>query len=121
LRSERGSGTLLTLFTGLLLATALAVATLWSAVSVARHKLTAAADLAALSAAQYLNVSAAHTLDTDPTAPCATAARIAALHDATLTTCKVTPEAVTVQLSTQLHLANLAHPTLTTTSRAGPA
>ncbi|GAB2630130.1 hypothetical protein GCM10009743_00590 [Kribbella swartbergensis] len=113
MRSERGSGTLLTLFVGLVLATALAAATLWSAVSVARHKLTAAADLAAL--------SAAHSLNSDPTTACATAARIAALHDATLTTCKVTSDAVTVQLSTQLHLANLAHPTLTTTSRAGPA
>ena len=112
-RSERGSGTLLTLFAGLLLATALAMAILWSAISVARHKLAATADLTALSAAQ--------SLQSDPSTPCATAARIAALHQATLAACEVTADSVTIQVAAQLHLAQIAHPTLTATARAGPA
>ena len=53
--NERGSATLHSLFAAVLLITALTAATLWSATSTARHKLTTAADLTALSAAQSLN------------------------------------------------------------------
>ena len=53
--SEKGSATLHSLFAAVLLITALTAATLWSAVSTARHKLTTAADLTALSAAQSLD------------------------------------------------------------------
>ncbi|WP_372446363.1 pilus assembly protein TadG-related protein [Kribbella aluminosa] len=51
-RSERGSATLQVVFAAVLLFAVFAVAILWSAISTARHKLSAAADLTALSAAQ---------------------------------------------------------------------
>ena len=111
-RTERGSGTLLTLFMGLLLATAVAMATLWSAISVARHKLAAAADLTALSAAQAL---ASGTPD-----PCTTAHRIAATHHVDLADCQLTPDSVSVRLTTQLDLAAIARATLSASARAGP-
>jgi secretion/DNA translocation related TadE-like protein len=111
-RSERGSGTLLTLFMGLLLATALAMATLWSAISIARHKLAAAADLTALSAAQAL---ASGTSD-----PCTTAHRIAATNRVDLAACQLAPDSVSVRVTTQLNLATIARPTLSATARAGP-
>ncbi|MFC6161371.1 pilus assembly protein TadG-related protein [Kribbella jiaozuonensis] len=62
-RSERGSATIHTLLAAVLLITALAAATLWSTISTARHRLTTAADLTALSAAQFLATS---ELPTDP-------------------------------------------------------
>ncbi|WP_433169613.1 hypothetical protein [Kribbella sp. CA-247076] len=153
------------------------MAVLWSAISTTRHKLAAAADLTALSAAQSLQpapttpaATASHPTASAPTdsdssasaladspsvaagptasgaaasgpaaariatpdpaalppspirsaTPCETAARIAALHQATLTACEVTADSVTVQLSTQLNLADITHPTLTATARAGP-
>jgi len=56
----------------------------------------------------------------DPiTGPCATAARVAALHKVHLTACDPTPTSVTVQVALQLDLP-FSHPTLTATSRAGP-
>lgn len=112
LRSERGSGTLLTLFVSVLLLPALALAVLWSAASVARHKLAAAADLAALSAAQ--------TLQSGTPDPCPTADRIATAHDVQLTNCQVIAETVTIQVATHLNLHPLLIPPLTTTARAGP-
>jgi hypothetical protein len=54
-----------------------------------------------------------------PATPCATAARTAALNKVQLADCDVTSTAVTVQVSLRLDLP-LAHPTLTTTARAGP-
>lgn len=121
-RSERGSATLYTVFAAVLLLTALAAATLWSAVSTARHKLTAAADLTALSAAQSLaTAQSPTTTPTEPATatPCASAARTAALNTVQLAACEVTSTAVTVRVSVRLDLP-LAHPTLTTTARAGP-
>ncbi|MEV5961762.1 flp pilus-assembly TadE/G-like family protein [Kribbella sp. NPDC051952] len=127
--NEKGSATLHSLFAAVLLITALAAATLWSAISTARHQLTAAADLTALSAAQSLTKppttaqpSAARQPlipPTTPETPCTTAARIATLHKAHLTACHPTPTEVTVGLSLQLNLP-FTHPTLTTTARAGP-
>lgn len=111
-RTERGSGTLLTLFMGLLLATAVAMATLWSAISIARHKLAAAADLTALSAAQAL-VSGAPD-------PCSTAQRMASTHHVDLADCQLATDSVSIRVTTQLHLASIARPTLSTTARAGP-
>ena len=59
-------------------------------------------------------------LDAYPvTGPCATAARVAALHKVNLTACDPTPTSVTVQVARQLDLP-FSHPTLTATSRAGP-
>ena len=55
----------------------------------------------------------------DPTTPCATAARIAALHKVDLIACHPTPTSVTIQVALQLHLP-FTIPTVTTTARAGP-
>ena len=148
-RTERGSATLHTLFAAVLLFTALTAATLWSAISTARHKLAAAADLTALSAAQSLSATqspttaepsstaqllgAARLIGSDdrlehheqpagivpPATPCATAARVAALNKVHLTACVVASDAVTVEVSLQLDL-RLTRPTLTAAARAGP-
>jgi Flp pilus assembly protein TadG len=53
------------------------------------------------------------------TTPCATAARIAALHKVDLVACHPTPTSVTIRVALDLRLP-FAHPTLTTTARAGP-
>jgi secretion/DNA translocation related TadE-like protein len=111
-RGERGSGTLLTLFMGLVLATAVAMAILWSAISIARHKLATAADLTALSAAQALASGAPD--------PCTTAHRIATTHHVDLADCQLATDSVSIRVTTQLHLAAIAHPTLSATARAGP-
>jgi secretion/DNA translocation related TadE-like protein len=110
--NERGSGTLFTLLMGLLLLAAVVMATIWSAISVARHKLATAADLTALSAAQ--------ATQTPATDPCLVAQRIATTHHVQLAQCQITGDTVTIQVTTRLSLASLAHPTLTTTARAGP-
>lgn len=112
-RSERGSGTLLTLFTCLILTTAVAVAVLWTSISTARHQLAAAADLTAL--------SAAHALTSGTTDPCTTAHRIATTHHVELTTCQTTANTVTIRVTKHLPLPALGTPTLTTQSQAGPA
>ena len=148
-RSERGSATIHTLLAALLLVTALAAATLWSTISTARHKLTTAADLTALSAAQSLataqSPATAQTLMTapihtslsaqrlpsprsaavdqpsavTPPVPCETAARTATLNKVQLSGCDVTDESVTVQVSLGLNLP-VGRPTLSATARAGP-
>jgi secretion/DNA translocation related TadE-like protein len=112
IRTEQGAGTLFTLSMALLLLTALTMVTLWSAISTARHKLDAAADLTALSAAQSLQSG---------TAPCPTAHRIAATHHVQLTHCQITGTSVTIQVQTHLTLPAVPHATLTTTAHAGPA
>lgn len=113
LKSERGSGSLLTLFTCLILTTAVAMAILWTSISTARHQLAAAADLTAL--------SAAHSLTSGTTDPCTTAHRIATTHQVQLTACQVTADTVTIRVTKQLTLPAIATPTLTTQARAGPA
>jgi hypothetical protein len=142
-RTERGSATLHTLFAAVLLFTALTAAILWSAISTARHKLAAAADLTALSAAQSLSATqssstaqllgAARPIGSDdqlehreqpagivpPATPCATAARVAVLNKVHLTACAVASDVVTVEVSLQLDL-RLTRPTLTAAARAGP-
>jgi hypothetical protein len=60
-RVERGSATLHVLFVALVLCTALSAAVLWAGISTTRHKLAAAADLTALSAAQALTAAQATT------------------------------------------------------------
>lgn len=131
-RSERGSATLHAVFVAVLLFTALGAAVLWAAISTARHKLAAAADLTALSAAHALvdaersgEAVAASSAELAPLAhsrtasPCVTAARTAALNDVRLTSCEVTSVAVTVVVSLRLDL-RMARPTLTASARAGP-
>ena len=130
-RNEKGSATVLSLLAALLLFTALTVATLWSSISTARHKLSAAADLTALSAAQALTATTPSAAtpptgdrDTAPdprgASPCEIADRIATLHKVHLASCHPTATAVTITVTLQLHLRPFAHPTLTTTARAGP-
>jgi hypothetical protein len=123
--NEKGSVTLHSLFAAVLLITALAAATFWSAISTARHRLTTAADLTALSAGAALTAdvplspSPTSTIDTQLSTTCATAARIAAIHKVQLVACHPTPTAVTVEVALQLHLP-FSDPTLTATARAGP-
>ena len=135
--NEKGSATLHTLFAAVLLMTALAAAVLWSTISTARHKLATAADLTALSAAQSLTSSqTAIDIEADPATysalrpqaapvtgpvldPCATAARVAALHKVHLAACDLTSTSVTVRVALELDL-RITHPTLAATSRAGP-
>jgi secretion/DNA translocation related TadE-like protein len=114
--SERGSATIHTLLAAVLLITALAAATLWSAISTARHKLTTAADLTALSAARSLAPPAGFAA---PDTPCETATRIAILNEVRLANCDATTDAVTVRVSLELDLP-LGRPTLSATARAGP-
>jgi Flp pilus assembly protein TadG len=147
-RDEKGSATLHSLFAAVLLLTALAAATLWSTISTARHKLATAADLTALSAARSLTTSdtsatpsgetgsdiagadavpgagdpgltASSPTALDAVAPCAAAARIAALHKVDLIACHPTPTSVTIEVAIELRLP-FTRPTLTTTARAGP-
>lgn len=129
-RTERGSATLHVLFAAVLLFTTFAGAVLWSAISTTGHKLAAAADLTALSAAHSLSaiqsLSAAQSLGparslnvSQPVTPCVGAARAAALNHVQLRACKVTSTAVTVEVSLELDL-RVARPTLTAIARAGP-
>ena len=129
-RTEQGSATLHVIFMSALLFAALTAATLWTAISTARHKLAAAADLTALSAAQAMvdglptapattSARPAQLTSASPAQPCATAARTAALNDVHLTSCEVTSTAVTVEVSVELEL-RIARPTLTASARAGP-
>ncbi|MGW6278941.1 pilus assembly protein TadG-related protein [Kribbella sp. NPDC055071] len=141
--NEKGSATLHSLFAALLLITALAAATLWSTISTARHRLSTAADLTALSAGAALSPSTSSTtdthlsrdahlataaqpstatelpMDTQLSTSCAAAARIAAVHKVQLIACHSTPTAVTVEVALQIHLP-FANPILTATARAGP-
>ncbi|MFI7060553.1 Rv3654c family TadE-like protein [Kribbella sp. NPDC050124] len=111
-KSERGSGSLLTLFTCLTLATTVAMAILWSAISTARHQLAAAADLTAL--------SAAHALPSGATDPCVAARRIAATHEVALADCRTSADSVTIRVTKPLNLPAVGTPTLTAQARAGP-
>ena len=115
-RAERGSATLHTLFAAVLLFTALTAAILWSAISTARHKLAAAADLTALSAAQSPRATQGRA---SAAAPCATAARVAVANKVRLTACAVAADAVTVEVSLEVDL-RVTRPTLTAEARAGP-
>ncbi len=111
-RTDEGGATLLVLFTAVLLFAAGTIATLWSAVSLATHKATAAADLTALSTAQAIQSGAAD--------PCAVARDIATTNQATLTNCTLTEDTATIKVAIPLNLGVLGTPTLTSTSRAGP-
>jgi secretion/DNA translocation related TadE-like protein len=111
-RTEQGGATLLVLWTAMLLFAAGTIATFWSAVSLANHRATAAADLAALSTAQAIQSG---SLD-----PCAVARDIATTNQATLTTCTLTPDTATIKVSVPLNFGVLGTPILTSTSRAGP-
>ncbi len=108
---ERGSGTLLMMAAGLLVLVCGLAVVLWSAMSTARHRAAAAADLAALSGAQAIQS------DGDP---CATARRIARKQGASLDACTVHGEEVLVVAGVPVELGSLGRPVVRSTARAGP-
>lgn len=110
---EGGSATLWVLTAcGLVLSAGL-VAVLLSTAVLARHRAEAAADLAALAAADSAFRGRA--------AACASAARVAAAAEATLVTCTMTDAtaAVVVRIALRGLLAGL--PSVSASARAGPA
>jgi secretion/DNA translocation related TadE-like protein len=111
---ERGSATVWVLGLAGLLAVLGAAVVLAGAAVVARHRATAAADLAALAAAGRAAMG-------DP-APCATAERLAAVNHAAVDGCAVRPGAIVevrVHVSVRLGPFGTAH--APARSRAGPA
>ncbi|WP_112241394.1 Rv3654c family TadE-like protein [Kribbella monticola] len=112
-RRELGAGTVLALCVAMVLFTAGGVAVLWAAISVGTHRVTAAADMVALSAAQALQAG-------EPD-PCRTAQRIAATQHVDLRTCQLQGQTVTVEVGIVLHLGVLGSPSINTPARAGPA
>jgi secretion/DNA translocation related TadE-like protein len=110
-RSERGSGTLLMTAAALLVLVCGLAVVLWSAVSTAHHRAATAADLAALSGAQAVQS------DEDP---CATARRIAGKQGASLDSCTVSGEEVSVTAGVPVELGSLGRPVVRSTARAGP-
>ncbi|QNE20322.1 flp pilus-assembly TadE/G-like family protein [Kribbella qitaiheensis] len=111
--SELGAGTLLALWVAMALLSAGMVAVLWAAVSVGTHRVAAAADLVALSAAQ--------ALQSGEDDPCRTARRIAANQRVDLHSCQVEGETVAIEVGVVLHFGLLGSPTVSTPARAGPA
>ena len=109
---ERGSGTLLALTSALVLLGAGLCCALWAAVSTGHHRVAAAADLSAISAAQALQSGSED--------PCSTAARIAGEHHAEILDCQVDAETVVVVAAVRLRLGALGSPYVRSTARAGP-
>ncbi|WP_328332769.1 flp pilus-assembly TadE/G-like family protein [Kribbella sp. NBC_00382] len=111
-RTERGSATLLSLGIAAVLLAACAMGVLWAAVSVGHHRADAAADLAALSAAQ--------AQQSNPYTACATAGRIVDAQGASLKYCQAEGDTITVAVAVRLHLGAFGTPMLTGEARAGP-
>nr|WP_281284008.1 Rv3654c family TadE-like protein [Nonomuraea deserti] len=110
---ERGSATLWGVaLMGLLMAVAAAFATVGS-VRVARHRVSSAADLSALAAAETALV--------DPEGACLRASNLAARNGVTLTRCEIRNEIADVWTSLSISLPIAGTRTLTGRSRAGPA
>jgi secretion/DNA translocation related TadE-like protein len=111
-RGERGGGTLLALGVAMVLLGAGVAAALWAVVSVGNHRAAAAADLAALSAAE---AARAGTGD-----PCTSAQRIAVEQEVMVQLCRVDGEEVFVVVGVPLRLGSLGSPVVTAEARAGP-
>jgi secretion/DNA translocation related TadE-like protein len=109
---ELGAGTLLALWVAMVLLGAGVVAVLWAAISVGTHRVAAAADLVALSAAQALQAGEGD--------PCRTAGRIAADQQVDLRSCQVDGETVAVEVGVVLRFGVLGSPSINTPARAGP-
>lgn len=111
---ERGSATVWVLALAGLLAFLGAATVLVGAAEVARHRATAAADLAALAGAGRAAVG-------DPD-PCAAAARVATANRALVDSCDVRADAVVaVRVHVQLRLGPLGVVQAPARARAGPA
>jgi secretion/DNA translocation related TadE-like protein len=111
-RTDRGSATLLSVGIAAVLLGASVMGVLWAAVSLGHHRADAAADLAALSAAQ--------AQQSNPGDACPTASRIADAQGASLKNCHVELETVAVAVTLTLHLGVFGTPTVTGEARAGP-
>lgn len=112
---ERGSGTVLVLGLCGVAVVLLTVTVLLGGAVQARHRAAAAADLAALAAADVLLGRAAGQ-------PCAAAGRVAAAQGGVLVRCDVAVDAsVTVRVDVVPAGAAAVLGTATTTARAGPA
>lgn len=112
-RSDRGAGTLLAVWVAMALMGAGVIGVLWAVVSVGTHRVAAAADLAALSAAQAVQAG--------ETEPCMSARRIAAEQQVELRSCEVDGEIVAVEAATALRLGALGSALVSAEARAGPA
>lgn len=111
--AERGSGTVWVAALAGVLALVGAAAVLAGAASVARHRATSAADLAALAAARSAVLG-------DPAA-CLVAQRIAGRNGARVTGCRVSAGAVVeVTVSVPVRLGGLGTREATARARAGP-
>ena len=111
-RTDRGSATLLSLGIAAVLVGACVMGVLWAAVSVGHHRADAAADLAALSAAQ--------AQQSNPGTACTTAARIVDAQGGSLKSCRAEGDTVTVAVTVSLHLGAFGTPMVTAEARAGP-
>ena len=111
-REERGGGTLLALGVAMVLLGAGVVGALWAVVSAGNHRVVAAADLAALSAAQAVQSGTGD--------PCASAQRIAAEQQVEVQVCRVEGEVVSVVMGVSLRLGALGSPVVSAEARAGP-
>jgi secretion/DNA translocation related TadE-like protein len=103
----------LALWVALVILGAGVVAVIWAVISVGTHRVAAAADLVALSAAQALQAGAGD--------PCLAAQRIAAAQQVDLRRCQIEGETVAVEVGAVVRLGALGSPSITTPARAGTA
>lgn len=111
-QGEQGAGSLIALGVVAVLLGAGVVGVMWAAISVGRHRVAAAADLAALSAAQAVQSAVAD--------PCTVAGQIAAEQNVTMQSCRVESEVVSVVVAVPVALGTLGTPVLRAEARAGP-
>ena len=115
---ERGSATLLALAVGLLLVGAGLVCALWAVISTGHHRAAAAAEMAALSAAQAMQPGGDWHAESG--GPCDVASRIALAHRAELLSCRIDGDTVEVVAAVELRLGVLGSPSMKSVARAGP-
>jgi secretion/DNA translocation related TadE-like protein len=111
-RTDRGSATILSLGVAAVLLGACAMGVLWAAISVSHHRADAAADLAALSAAQ--------AQQSNPGTACTAAGRIADAQGGSLKYCHVEGDVIAVTVAVRVPLGVFGTPVLTGKARAGP-
>lgn len=112
-RGERGAGSILVLSAAMVTIAALLAATVLASGHQARRQAAAAADLAALAAAESIRAG--------ESSPCRAAERVAAANDATMHECVITATEAHVQVG--VHVAALRDwlPEQVRWARAGPA
>jgi secretion/DNA translocation related TadE-like protein len=112
-RTERGSGTVLSLFWLSIFGCGVVVALVVALLIAQAHQISSAADLAALSAA-------VHAADGQPAA-CAAASRVAGSMTATVQSCRLDGLVVTVELQSRGITLWGVHLPMRAAARAGPA